>query len=203
MINQPMATSPDQEPGPGADDHGGRPSADMVSQSVSPVVDRISRIFHSSGRAEGDNLAHRFRNAVDCLLQVHEGQWELEASCRAAGVSTGELGRLKRAIDESNARRVACVNDIDDSFGGDLRTGRRDAIPWPLTIGQMIDSMLIAGLKAHRIDPPRPSAAETFAHVRRSLEAMVTLAEDGLVTLPPASTIKDYGPANGATPADC
>ena len=77
-----------------------------------------------------------------------------------------------------------------------MRAGRRDTLSWPLTVGQMIDNLLIAGLKAHKFDPPRPGAAETFVHLRQSFEAMLALVEEGSVTLPPASTIKVYCPTD-------
>lgn len=180
-----------------ADYDGSNPSADLISRSVGPVLDRLVRIFHGTRRTGADETAIiELRCVVICLLRVHEGQWELEASCRSVEVSASELGDLKRAIDESNARRVACINCIDEVIREHVPAGRRDALLWPLTVGQMIDTVLIAGLKAHRLDPPRPSAVETFTHLQRSFEAMLTLVEEGAVTLPPASTIKGYGPIN-------
>jgi hypothetical protein len=180
-----------------ADYDGSQQSADLISQSVRPVLDRLSQIFHGTRHADADEMAIiEFRRAVTCLLRVHEGQWELEASCRAVEASAIELGHLKRAIDESNARRVACINYIDEAIRERVPAGRRDTLLWPLTVGQAIDTLLIAGLKAHKFDPPRPGAAETFAHLRRSFEAMLSLVEEGSVTLPPASTIKGYCPTD-------
>ncbi len=180
-----------------ADYDGSKPAVDLVSRSVGPVLDRLCQIFHGRRRTDAREMARiELRRVVTCLLRVHEGQWELEASCRAAEVSAIELGHLKRAIDESNARRVACINYIDDAIREYVPAGRRDTLLWPLTVGQMIDNLLIAGLKAYKFDPPRPGAAETFMHLRRSFEAMLALVEEGSVTLPPASTIKDYCPTD-------
>lgn len=180
-----------------ADYDGSKPSADLISRYVGPVLDTLSQIFHDSRRTDADEMAIiELRRVVTCLLRVHEGQWELEASCREVEVSAIELGHLKRAIDESNARRVACINYIDEAIQEHVPAGRRDTLLWPLTVGQTIDTLLIAGLKAHKFDPPRPGAAEAFAHLQRSFEAMLALVEEGSVTLPPASTIKDYGPTD-------
>src|ERR1700733_10545300 len=148
-----MITSLDQESEPMADYDGSKQSADLISRSVGPVLDRLSQIFHGTGHADADEMAIiELRRVVAYLLRVHEGQWELEASCRAVEVSTIELGHLKRAIDASNARRIACINYIDDAIREYVPTGRRDTLLWPLTVGQMIDNLLIAGLKAHKFD---------------------------------------------------
>jgi hypothetical protein len=180
-----------------ADYNGSKPSADLVSRSVGPVLDRLSQLLYGARRTDADETARiELRRVMTCLLRVHEGQWELEASCRAAEVSALELGNLKRAIDESNARRVACVNCIDNAIRESGPATRPGTLLWPLTVGQMIDSLLIAGLKTHKFDPPRPGAAETFVHLQRSFEAMLALIEEGSVTLPPASTIKGYCPAD-------
>jgi len=182
---------------PVADYDGSKSSSDLVSQSVGPVLDRLSRMLDGTRRTDAGEMARiELRRAVIRLLRVHERQWELEASCRAVEVSVIELGHLKRAIDESNARRVACINYIDDAIREHMPAGRSNTLVWPLTVGQMIDNLLIAGLKAHKFDPPRPGAAETFAHLRRSFEVMLALVEQGSVTLPPASTIKGYCPAD-------
>jgi hypothetical protein len=180
-----------------ADCDGSKPSADLVGRSVETVLNRLSRIFHGTWGTDAEEKAiTELRRVVTCLLRVHEGQWQLEASCRAVGVSATELGQLKRAIDQSNARRVAYINYIDEAVREHVPTSRRDALLWPLTVGQTIDTLLIAGLKAHKFDPTRPGAAEAFMHLRRSFEAMLALVEEGAVTLPPASTIKDYGPTD-------
>lgn len=164
---------------------------------MEPVLDRLSRIFHGMRGTDADEMTIiEIHRVVACLQRVHEGQWELEASCRAVEVSAIELGHLKRAIDESNARRVACINYIDEAIRERVPTGRRDTLLWPLTVGQTIDTLLIAGLKAHKLDPPRPGAAEAFVHLQRSVEAMLALVEAGAVSLPPASTIKDYSPTD-------
>ncbi|HEX3961607.1 MAG TPA: DUF4254 domain-containing protein, partial [Trebonia sp.] len=178
-----------------ADYDKGKLPVDLVSWSVEPVLDRLCQIFYGTRRTDAGEMARiELRRVVTCLLRVHEGQWELEAACRAVEVSAVELGQLKRAIDESNTRRVACINYIDEAIREHVQAGRRDTLLWPLTVGQMVDYMLIAGLKVCKFDPPRPGAAETFVHLQRSFEAMLALVEEGSVTLPPASTIKDYGP---------
>jgi hypothetical protein len=56
----------------------------------------------------------------------------------------------------------------------------------------MVDSLLITGVKAHKLHALHPDATETFAHAQQSFATLVALLEAGSATLPPASTIKDY-----------
>lgn len=169
-------------------------AANIVCRSIEPALERLAKILRAAKRqAAADKTADgELRDAATCLLVVHEWQWELEAACRAVGVSDVELGRLKREIDESNSRRVAYINDIDSMVSEYVPSTQAGTLPWPLTIGQMVDNLLIAGLKAHKLNPSRPDAAEIFAHVQKSFENLVALVAAGSVALPPASTIKDY-----------
>ena len=71
-----------------ADYDGSKPSADLVSRSVGPVLDRLSQILDGTRRTDAGEMARiELRRVVTRLLRVHEGQWELEASCRAVEVS--------------------------------------------------------------------------------------------------------------------
>src|SRR5436189_929322 len=51
---------------------------------------------------------------VATLSLVNCFQWHLEDECRASYADSARLAALKREIDESNRRRVACIDAIDE-----------------------------------------------------------------------------------------
>lgn len=176
-----------------ADYEQGVQNTNEIIRSVSPMLERLADILRSPKPTGCDTVADtELRRVVTSLLEVHERQWELETSCREVELGDPELGRLKRAIDESNVRRVSLINALDSATQECASDPHLNTLPWPLTIGQMIDHLLIAGLRVYKCNPPLPGATDSFAHAMRSLEAILSFMEEGTATLPPTSTIKVY-----------
>src|SRR5207244_10930543 len=58
-----------------------------------------------------------------CLINCH--QWHLEDECRAHYGDPERLAVLKRDIDDSNRRRVGCIDAIDERFVRELHGAAR------------------------------------------------------------------------------
>lgn len=130
---------------------------------------------------------------VQELFAVHGRQWALEAACRDEARSLEEVGEIKQAIDRSNDRRVAIVNDID-SLPWPLSTplsAHRVPCRWPVTVGQALDQLVIVVTKCEQIISVTSMAALREHHLATMLE-MVEAMRGGRLVLPPVSTIKQY-----------
>jgi hypothetical protein len=135
-------------------------------------------------------------NHVDVLVArlfaLHGRQWALEDASRAQGAADVDVATAKRAIDESNAERVRCINAIDTQFPCLLAPDAKSRIPWPMTVGQAIDQLAISAIKVQQIVANQDGAVSSLAHGIRSFQFLIGLLGNEGIELPPVSTIKEY-----------
>jgi hypothetical protein len=86
------------------------------------------------------------------LALINCFQWHLEDECRTQYGDVARLGALKREIDHSNARRVACIDAIDERFvreldGHAVGDGREPVAL--ITPGNLVDRISILELKCY------------------------------------------------------
>ena len=90
------------------------------------------------------------------LALINCFQWHLEDECRTQYGDVARLGALKREIDDSNARRVACIDAIDERFVRELdgHVGGDGREPVALTTpANLVDRISILELKRYHAAP--------------------------------------------------
>ena len=115
--------------------------------------------------------------AVVDLCLINCFQWHLEDECRAHYADHLQLAALKRDIDESNRRRVASVDAIDERLVGELageRAGSTEPVAL-ITPGNLLDLISILELKRYH--------APVGSEVVRILEEQLDDACDGFDAL--------------------
>jgi hypothetical protein len=111
--------------------------------------------------------------AVVDLCLINCFQWHLEDECRACYADHVQLAALKRGIDESNRRRVAAIDAIDERLVREL-DGRRAATTGPVALttpGNLLDRISILELKRYHA---------AGSEIGRILEEQANDACDGL-----------------------
>jgi hypothetical protein len=89
-------------------------------------------------------------SSVTRLCLINCFQWHLEDECRARYDDSERLAELKRRIDDSNRRRVLCIDAIDERLVRELgdADGSSGAEPVALiTPGNLLDRISILELK--------------------------------------------------------
>jgi hypothetical protein len=139
--------------------------------------------------------AGALRTWVSDLFDVHFRQWDLESACRSPRIGAAELGVVKREIDESNARRIHCVRQLDAIVASAVvvTDPRADSVHWPMTVGQAMDQLTISVVRCVRMGSGSPASDRLFFHQIRSASDMVELLVGGQLVLPPGSAAKHYG----------
>jgi Protein of unknown function (DUF4254) len=153
----------------------------------------VLRLSASLATEEADMLAENVRR----LFSIHERQWDLEDACRDVATPLSTLGSIKQAIDDSNARRVAAIRDIDllvDMFLV-ARPPEGGILHWPVTLGQALDQLVIVVIKSERANANAEALGALRRHQLLALEDMRESLVSGRLVLPPMSTVKHYSSA--------
>ena len=159
---------------------------------------RIDRVVGEVAKALE---AHVSAGDTDCvawlvseLANTHQKQWLLENESRASTTDDERRGQVKREIDKCNAIRVNSIQTLDSLIGRCDTTRQHigESIPWPLTVGQLVDSLIISELKAEAGGLERPELTHVCSYLMRSLEFLLEGLAKGRVDVPPCSTIKMY-----------
>ncbi|MDX6400572.1 MAG: hypothetical protein QOF27_1178 [Gaiellaceae bacterium] len=141
-------------------------------------------------------------NAVTGLCLINCFQWHLEDECRVRYADTDRLAALKREIDESNRRRVRCIDAIDERLVRELNCavdrGGTEAVVL-ITPGNLLDRISILELKRYHA----PRGSEAAAIVEEQLDD-ACLGFDRLIadlaaakqSLKLYRTVKLYGPGD-------
>jgi hypothetical protein len=162
----------------------GRPN-EIDSGAVLAGIGKAVRSCSVSSECETE--AVRLTNV---LLEIHARQWELEDEAHRPEATDPELGLVKRAIDESNANRVKCINGLDMLFADSPTRTLGDRLALPLTVGQFIDLLAVSATRSRHTQ--RPIDRALLEHGLRSFSAVMALLASGTVELPPATTNKEY-----------
>lgn len=146
------------------------------------------------------NLALRLAGAAGCvpelvyeLHELHARQWTLEDMTREAEASIGQVASAKRDIDASNSRRHRLIDQIDAHVPEPESAHR----VYSETVGELIDRLIILGLKQHALRERNDTAAvEEAENLNRHLSDVVDelLADlaTGRAKLPPRFGMKIY-----------
>jgi hypothetical protein len=126
--------------------------------------------------ADGD-----WTNAITKLCLINCFQWHLEDECRARYADSNRLAALKRDIDESNRRRVRCIDAIDERVFRELdgAVDRGDTKPVALvTPGNLLDRISILELKRYHAPPGSGLAAIAAEQLDDACRGFDMLVED-------------------------
>lgn len=137
--------------------------------------------------------------AAGHLAATHQRQWVAEDACRLPGAPVEEVGRLKRRIDELNARRTGLVEQID--IWAEERVRRSgDALLHTETLGSVIDRLAIAWVRAGSLDMAGDRlrarlARRQLAELAEAYDGLVREVAAGCRRLPAWRPLKTYAPA--------
>ena len=132
-----------------------------------------------------------------CLVNCF--QWHLEDECRVRYDNANRLAALKRDIDDSNRRRVACIDAIDERLIRELgdRDGSSETEPVALiTPGNLLDRISILELKRYHAGTGTDAAAmvvEQLDDACRGLDRLVSDLVSGRERVKLYRTVKLYG----------
>jgi hypothetical protein len=139
-------------------------------------------------------------NAVTDLCLINCFQWHLEDECRARYGDMNRLAALKRDIDESNRRRVRCIDAIDERFVRELdgAVDRAGTEPVALvTPGNLLDRITILELKRYHAAPGTDVAAivdEQLEDACGGFDRLIADLASAKQRLKLYRTVKLYGP---------
>ncbi|MGH7484593.1 MAG: DUF4254 domain-containing protein [bacterium] len=158
----------------------------LLSSACREVVDLLPLIvLEPTLVAETTRITHE-------LAENHSAQWDLEEQSHKGNAPDSLLADLKRQIDILNQRRTRLIRALDQSFLAGAGSLGIDPV-WPLTLGQAIDALLIAAIKAARVgDAQRASAQRAHDHLQAAIHWAAEVLNGGGVVLPPVSTVKSY-----------
>lgn len=171
------------------------------SQEIVDVADGVIERWHHHERSivsiddavkllltdSGDHLLQ----LIEQLAVVNTTQWHEEDKARDVDATDTVIAKIKRVIDQLNARRVATVEEIDEAFVGHLTLNENAPLNTE-TPGSVIDRLTILCLKhyhmsgeANREDAPeehRQRCAGTVALIEKQkrdlMNAYDTFIED-------------------------
>jgi len=135
---------------------------------------------------------------VSRLALINCFQWHLEDECRARYDETARLAALKHDIDDSNARRVASIDAIDEQLARELAgvsVDRNEPVAL-VTPGNLLDRISILELKRYHAAPGGHAAAivlEQLGDACDGLERLVADLASGRQRMKLYRTIKLYG----------
>lgn len=136
---------------------------------------------------------------VSGLALINCFQWHLEDECRARYGDAARLGALKRDIDDSNGRRVTCVDAIDQRLVRELDgvAGGDGSEPVALiTPGNLLDRISILELKRYHAVPGGDAAGivlEQLDDACRGLDRLVADLASARQRMKLYRTVKLYG----------
>lgn len=133
-----------------------------------------------------------------CLVNCF--QWHLEDECRASYDDLARLGALKRAIDESNARRVRCIDELDARIVRELAPADGAGAVALITPANVIDRISILELKRYHARGEKAAVvAEELADARNGLDVLLADLASGRQRVKLYGTTKIYGGASAPT----
>jgi hypothetical protein len=180
------------------------PSGRELSETCAAIVDDWHRLaptldwgaVSSAFAPASDGWA----GAAAALCLVNCFQWHLEDECRAVYRHAVRLAALKRAIDESNRRRVARIDEIDERLvrqlgAGSDPDGEVDHVAL-VTPGYLLDRISILELKRYHAPPASElvaALADELADVRRGFDRLIDDLVCGRQRVRLYRTVKLYG----------
>lgn len=134
-------------------------------------------------------------DAVARLCLINCFQWHLEDASRAAYADAERLARLKREIDASNQRRVACIDELDARLLDELGAPADGAAPVAVTTpGNVLDRISILALKRAHAGAERAAMLdEQLADACDGLDRLVADLAAARQRLRRHRTLKLYG----------
>jgi hypothetical protein len=145
--------------------------------------------------------------AVQHLALINCFQWHLEDDCRLCYDDPLRLAWLKQAIDQSNQRRVAKIDDLDRLTFARLRRLRSepaDAPPTLVTPGSLVDRLSILSLKKFHVGERRPAEPavlnlldEQLDDLCQGFDRLLADLSAGRLRLKFYSTLKLYSAKDG------
>lgn len=136
---------------------------------------------------------------VSHLALINCFQWHLEDECRARYADATRLATLKRDIDDSNWRRVASIDAIDERVARELEGVAASDGTEPvalITPGNVLDRISILELKRYHAAPDGEASAivvEQLYDARRGLDRLVAELASGRDRMKLYRTVKLYG----------
>ncbi|WNV86677.1 DUF4254 domain-containing protein [Umezawaea sp. Da 62-37] len=132
------------------------------------------------------------RCLVGELAAGHREQWSAEDRSRCGGPV--EVAVAKRRIDELNARRVALVDRLNEHVAAYAPACRAGAALHTETVGSVIDRLVIAVVRAQRVDRARAEIAATqLRELAAAYDGLLAEVAAGQRRLPGWTALKTYG----------
>ena len=116
---------------------------------------------------------------ASALALINCFQWHLEDECRERYDDAARLAALKHGIDDSNARRVACIDAIDERLVLELDGVAAGSEPVALvTPGNLLDRISILELKRYHAAPGSAAAAVVAEQLEDACDGLDRLVAD-------------------------
>jgi hypothetical protein len=132
------------------------------------------------------------RRLVGELATGHWEQWSAEDRSRGGGPV--EVAAAKRRIDELNTCRVALVDRLNEHVAAHAPACRTGAPLHTETVGSVIDRLVIAMVRAQRVDRGRAEIAATqLRELALAYDGLLAEVAAGQRRLPGWTVLKAYG----------
>jgi Protein of unknown function (DUF4254) len=177
----------------------GRELAATCRTLIDSWHDRDPPLEWDAAAAAFPTVEDDWTSSVARLCLINCFQWHLEDECRARYDDSERLAELKRGIDDSNRRRVLCIDAIDERLVREL--GDPDGVGGPepvalITPGNLLDRISILELKRYHAASREDVAAlveEQLDDACRGFDRLVSDLASSRQRVKLYPTVKLYG----------